>query len=80
MKKLCVYPVRKWEDIPIETRERIKRELSVPLPPSLLSKEERSYTGISPRGNYNKPMHYLLIMGISLILTISIILLILLYI
>ena len=36
MSKLCKYPVRKWKDIPYETQERIRQELSVPLPPHLI--------------------------------------------
>ena len=36
MSKLCKYPVRKWKDIPYETQERIRRELSRPLPPHLI--------------------------------------------
>lgn len=78
MKKLCKYPVRKWKDIPIETRERIKRELSVPLPPT--EEKMKLLREIGPRGNYNKHIYCLLIIGTSLILTISVtILLILLY-
>ena len=36
MRKLCKYPVRKWKDIPYETKERIRRELAVPLPKHLI--------------------------------------------
>jgi hypothetical protein len=35
MSKVCKYPVRKWKDIPYETKERIKRELAIPLPEHL---------------------------------------------
>jgi hypothetical protein len=35
MKKLCKYPVRKWKDIPLKTRERIRKELAVRLPKHL---------------------------------------------
>jgi len=55
MKKLCVYPVRKWEDIPIETRERIKRELSVPLPTHLKGKYKNNNTKDNYILNYYIP-------------------------
>ena len=51
MKKLCKYPVRKWKDIPRETRERIRKELALPLPNHLkriplsfkIRKKKKSY-------------------------------------
>ena len=72
MKKLCKYPVIKWKDIPIKTRERIKRELAVPLPPHLL--KSQSFIKIKEKKKNYKP--HIIIMWCILISLLSVIILI----